>query len=113
MNTETLNTLKQVREGINETQKALNDATLTQEEAVLLSAVLLNLYKQEDILINNVLQAMVDKVNAGNEELKQLITDMDCASERLARFGNTIKRISNTLGTLAQITAKAISAGIL
>lgn len=113
MNTETLNTLKQVREGINATQQALNDPTLTHDEKMILGGVLLNLSKQEDILINNTLQAMVDKINASNEELTSLIAEMESATERLAQFSNTIKKISNVVATLSEITTKAISAGIL
>lgn len=113
MNTETLNTLKQVRDGINTTQQALTDPTLTHDEKMILGSVLLNLSKQEDILINNALQAMVDKINASNDELTVLITEMENASERLAQFSNTIKKISKVVATLTEITTKAISAGIL
>lgn len=113
MNTEALNTLKQVREGINAVQIALNDPALDPDEKKVLGKVAINLNRQEDILINNILQAMVDKINACNGELKRLITEMEAASERLARFSDTVKKISDVLGTLAEITAKAMTAGIL
>lgn len=113
MNTETLNALKQVRDGINALQQALNDPDLTHDEKVFISTVLVNLNEQEDILINDVLQAMVDKINASNDELKQLIRKMSAAEQRIARFSDTIKKISHALETLAEITAKAMKAGLL
>ncbi len=113
MNTETLNTLKQVREGINMVQQELSDPALTHNEKMLLGSVLLNLNKQEDILINNTLQAMADKVNAANAELEAMLVEMEAASVRIAAFSERVKKISGVLGTLAEITTKAISAGIL
>ena len=70
MNTEAINTLKQVREGINAIQIQLSDSTLTKKEKSLLGDVLLNLNDLEDIIINNILQDMVDKINSSNALLK-------------------------------------------
>jgi predicted nuclease with TOPRIM domain len=113
MNTETLNALKEVREGLNTLQQALTQPGLAHDEKELLSTVLLNLKEQEDILINNILQDMVDKINASNDELQQLIAEMEAAGERLARFSDMVKKISDKVGMLAHITTKALSAGLL
>ena len=113
MNTEAINTLKQVREGINAIQIQLSDSTLTKKEKSLLGDVLLNLNDLEDIIINNILQDMVDKINSSNALLKKLISDMKASSDKIAKFSNSIKKISDTVGVLSHITAKAMSAGIL
>lgn len=113
MNTEAMNTLKQVREGINAIQIQLTDSTLTKKEKSLLGDVLLNLNDLEDIIINNILQDMVDKINSSNALLKKLISDMKRSSDKISKLSNTIKRISDTVGVLAHITAKAMSVGIL
>ena len=113
MNTEAMNTLKIVREGINALQIELNDDTLKMSERKLLADTLINLNRTEDIIINNLLQAMVDKINSSNEQLKKLIDDMKASTERIAEFSNVIKKISDAVGVLAEITAKALSAGIL
>ena len=113
MNTEAMNTLKQIREGINALQIELNDQTITRNERSLLGDALINLNELEDIIINTMLQEMVDKINSSNDELKQLITDMEASTDRIAKFSNTIKKISDTVGVLAHITAKALSVGIL
>jgi hypothetical protein len=113
MNTEALNTLKQIREVINDLQKQLNDASNTNEEKRMLELALSNLYDQENIILNNSLQAMVDKINCSNDELKKLIAVMKNSTEKLAKLSNTIKRISDVVGTLAEITTKAIKAGII
>ncbi|MBC7890196.1 MAG: hypothetical protein H7Z13_20160 [Ferruginibacter sp.] len=113
MNTESMNALKQVREVINTVQIELNDPSLTKAEKSLLADALINLNKLEDVIINNFLQEMVDKINSSNGDLKKLIADMEASTVRIAQFSNTIKKISDTVGVLAEITAKAMSAGIL
>ena len=113
MNTEAINTLKHVREGINAIQIEMNDETLKVNEKRLLAETLINLNRIEDIIINNALQDMVDKINSSNNQLKLLIVNMKASTERIARFSNIIKKISDTVGVLAEITSKAMSAGIL
>ena len=113
MNTEALNTLKQIREGINVLQTELNDPTLTPQEKGLLADTIINLNRMDDIIINNILHDLITKINSSNAELKNLISRMEASSEKIAQFSNTIKRISDAVGVLAEITAKAISVGIL
>ena len=113
MNTEAMNTLKQIREGINALQIELNDQTLTRNERSLLGDALINLNELEDIVINTMLQEMVDKINSSNNQLKKLITDMQASTVRIAKFSNKIKSVSDTVGVLAHITKKALSVGIL
>ena len=113
MNTETLNALKQVREAKTMVLNKLTDITLSHAEKQILGEVLLNLQEDEDTLINSVLQDMVDKINASNDALKNLIEQMDKASQNISEISNTIKKISNVLSTLTEITTKALSAGLL
>ena len=113
MNTEALNTIKQIREGINLLQIELNDPALTLQEKGLLADAVINLNRMDDIIINNILHDMIDKINSSNAELIALISRMEAASEKIAQFSETIKKISKTVGVLAEITAKAISVGIL
>ena len=113
MNTEAMNTLKQVREGINALQIELNDQTLPRNEKSLLGDALINLNKLEDIIINTMLQDMVEKINSSNNQLKKLITEMQASTDRIAKFSNKIKSVSDTVGVLAHITKKALSVGIL
>ena len=113
MNTEALNTLRQVRGTIRLVQLKLVDNTLLQNERDLLETSLQNLNDLDDIIVNNVLQEMIDKINASNDQLKQLIVKMQASTEKIARFSNTIKTISDTVGTLATIMSKALGAGIL
>ena len=113
MNTEAMNTLKQVRVVISILQKEISDPTYTKNEKILIGNVLVNLNKLEDIVINSILQEMVDKINSANAELKKLISDMEESTERIAKFSKTVGKISNVVGVLADITAKAISVGIL
>ena len=113
MTTETLNALKQVREAKTMVLGKLTDVTISQEEKQILGEVLINLQDQENTLINFTLQDMVDKINASNAALKNLIQQMDNASENISEISNTIKKISNVLSTLTEITTKALSAGLL
>jgi hypothetical protein len=113
MNTEAFNALKQVREVANELQMMLNDTSLTRDERFLLEQVLSNLYELEDIIIELTLQAMVDKINESNESLKKLIADMKHESDNIAKFAATVQKVSDVVGVLAQITEKAIDAGLV
>ena len=113
MTPETSNALNQVSEGRKMVLSKLTDITISHDEKQVLGKVLIILQEQEDILINSVLKDMVDKINASNEELKNLIQQMDNASQNISEISNTIKKISNVLSTLTEITARAISAGLL
>lgn len=113
MTTETLNALKQVREAKTMVLSKLTDTTVSKEEKLILGDVLINLQDQEDILINFTLQAMVDKINASNSALQDLIKQMNNASQNISEISTAIKKISNVLSTLTEITTKALSAGLL
>ncbi len=112
MNTEILNTIRQIREVISELQTELNNSHSAQEKQ-LLEKALNNLFAQENILLNEILQAMVDKVNAANGELKSLVAEMEQSAKKIAELSGKIKKISNVIGTLVEITSKAIGAGII
>lgn len=113
MTTETLSALNEVREAKTMVLEKLTDTTISQDEKQILGAVLINLQEQEDILINFVLQDMVDKINSSNAALQNLIEQMDSTSQKLAAISNTIKKVSNILSTLTDITTKAIGSGLL
>jgi hypothetical protein len=113
MNTEAMNTLKQIRDAMGQIQIELKDPSMTDPEKKLLSVTLDNLIDQEDAIINTSLQTMVDKLNASNTDLQALIDQMREASARISAFSAKIGKIMDVTGTLAQITAKALSAGLL
>lgn len=113
MNTELLNALKMVREAKSLVLSELSDDMLPKEEKDILGEVLINLQDQENTIINFTLQDMVEKINASNAALQNLIQQMDDASRNLSEISNTIKKISNMLSTLTEITSKALSAGLL
>jgi len=113
MTTETLNALKQVREAKTMVLAKLTDVTISVQEKQILGEVLLNLQDQENTLINFTLQDMVDKINATNAALNNLIGQMEHASQNISAISNTIKKISNILSTLTDITTRALSAGLL
>ena|ERR1700733_469237 len=112
MNTETLNALKQLSEAKRMILDKLAETILPDEKRIL-GDVLINLQEDENILINFTLQDMVDKINATNEALQNLIHQMDNASQNISGLNNAIKKISGVLSTLTEITTKALSAGLL
>jgi hypothetical protein len=112
MNTESINTLKLIREVKNELQELLNDESIKKSDRRLLEAVLSNLMDLEDGIILETLQAMVDKINASNADLQKLIIQMEAASDKIAKFSNTVKKVSDVVAILGEITSKAIKAGI-
>jgi transketolase C-terminal domain/subunit len=56
---------------------------------------------------------MVDKLNTSNEDLINITADMQKTSAKITQFASRIKNISTVIGVLAEITSKAISAGII
>ena len=113
MNTETLNALKQVNALIAQLQTALNDPALTPQEKKLINQAINDQCDIQDTLIQDSLQAMVDKINSANTDLQGLMTKMEQTSQKLAKLAAGIKKVSDIVGTLAEITTKAISAGLL
>jgi hypothetical protein len=113
MNTEVLNTMKQIREAVGKIQVQLNDPAYHTADKQLLEEALDNLLDQEDIIINNSLQAMVDKLNASNTSLEGILADMKKASAKISAFADTLKKVANVVGVLTEITTKAISAGLV
>ena len=113
MNTETLNALKQVREAKTTILSKLAGNSISPEEKRIVGEALINLQEQENILINFTLLSMVNKINASNAALENIIQQMDQASQKLSAISNTVKKISNVLSTLTEITTKALSAGLL
>ena len=113
MNTETLNALKQVNSLIGQLQDALKDPALSSAEKKLIRQAINDQMDLQDTLIQDTMQAMVDKINAANADLQQLTAKMEAASEKLAKLAGVIKKVSDIVGTLGEITTKAISAGLL
>lgn len=117
MNTETLNALKQVSLQIKELQAVLGDNTLqpalTPQENLLIQQAVNDQMDLQDTLIHLSLQAMVDKINSANQDLQGVITKMQQTSARLGQLATSIKKVSDVVGILAEITAKALSAGLV
>lgn len=113
MNTETLNALKQVNSLIGQLQDALKDPALTPAEKKLIRQAINDQMDLQDTLIQDTMQAMVDKINAANTDLQQLTAKMETTSEKLAKLAGVIKKVSDVVGTLGEITTRAISAGLL
>ena len=113
MNTETLNALKQVNALIGQLDDALNDPDLTPQERKLIEQAINDQRDLQDTLIQDTLQAMVDKINSANADLGSLTAKMEKTSEKLGKLAAAIKKVSDVVSTLGEITAKAISAGLL
>ena len=113
MNTETLNALKQVNSLIGQLQDALKDPNLSPAEKKLVRQAANDQLDLQDTLIQDTMQAMVDKINSANGDLQQLMVKMEKAGEKLAKLAATIKKVSDVIGTLADATGKVISAGLL
>lgn len=113
MNTETLNALKQVNTLIGQLQDALKNPALTPTEKKLIRQAVNDQMDLQDTLIQDTMQAMVDKINSANADLQQLTAKMEATSKKLANLAAIIKKVSDVVGALGEITTKAMSAGLL
>jgi hypothetical protein len=112
MNTEALNTLKIIRETRVELISELN-GDLEANERDLIEEAVSNLTGQENALIIDVLKTSIDTLNTMNEELKDLIERMEGANAHLEAISKRVKSVSEVVGTLVEITTKAMSAGLI
>ncbi|HVU95455.1 MAG TPA: hypothetical protein VHE34_09530 [Puia sp.] len=113
MNTETLNALKQVNGQINQLHDELRDPSLPQGEIGPIEDAIDALEAMRDILIHEALQSMVDQLNQTNARLQAVLTRMQGVSDRLDRISAAIRKVSDVISALVQITQKAMSAGLL
>lgn len=113
MTTETLNALKSVRDAKTAVITKLTDPSISPGEKKVLGSVLITLQDEEDILINCTLQDMVDKINTSNASMQILIKQMDKVSQHISDISNIVKKVSNMLSVLTEITTRAISVGLL
>ena len=113
MNTETLNTLKQVNLQIQQLQDLLSNPKLKPGEEEPMEEALVALESMQDTLIHQTMQQMIDQLNASNAKLQDVLTRMQQVNANLSKLANTIKKVSEVVGVLVSITAKAMSAGLL
>lgn len=115
MNTEAMNALKQIRETTNALQQELNNLYYIDhdDDRLLLESMLNNLFDQEDLIINNTLQTIVNKLNEDNCKLELLIDKMDTASSEIAKMSIIVKKASDIIAALVKITTIAVSAGLI
>jgi hypothetical protein len=113
MNTESINTIKMIRENIDLVQKEMNVPGTTRAEKKLLGNVLIELNNADNIIINETMMKMVNQLNTSNAELINLVASMEKSGAKIAKLSKSIGKISKVIGVLADITAKAISVGIL
>lgn len=113
MNDDKLAALKQVNLTIIRLHDALNDPALTTPERKLIEEAINDQSDIRDTLIENTLQAMVDKINSANKGLQDLTARMEKTSEKLAKLAASIKKVADVLGALAEATTKVLSSGIL
>ncbi|RYF45211.1 MAG: hypothetical protein EON99_00205 [Chitinophagaceae bacterium] len=113
MNTESMNTLKIVRDTINLVQQQMEEGTWNKAEKKSIAATLRSLDTIENVIVNETLMKMVDELNASNTQLTGLIEDMEKASAKIEKISTAVKRVSKVIGVLAEITKKAIAVGIL
>ena len=113
MNDDKLAALKQVNLLIVQLHDALNDPALSPTERKLIEEAINDQSDVRDVLIENTLQAMVDKINSANKDLQDLTARMEKTSEKLAKLAASIKKVADILGTLAQATTKVLSSGLI
>ncbi len=115
MNTEAMNALKQIRETTNALQQELNNLYYTDhdDDRKLLEAILNNLFDQEDLIINNTLQTIVNKLKKDNLKLQALIDKMNTETGEIAKVSTIVKKASDIIAALVKITTVAVSAGLL
>jgi len=113
MNTETLNALKLVNSQIGQLHDELRDPTLKEGETGPIQDAIDALETMRDILIHQVMQDMINQLNSSNADLQQVLARMQNVSDRLDRISAAIRKVSDAVGALVQITQKAIAAGLL
>jgi cell division septum initiation protein DivIVA len=112
-NTERLNALQMVTEARREVGEARSESDLTATQQQLLDDVYDELVDLEDALIHEDIKASIKKLEKGAEALTDLTGRMKRSVQSVKSLAKKVETATKAVAVLAEIVAKAVSAGLL
>lgn len=113
MNTEIKNALMMVREAEKQVDEARQDPDLTEKQRNHLQSIYALLLDIDDQLVLQDLQQGIDKLKRDSKKLETLANKILQEVERWKKVAEAVHKAAKGAGTLAEILAKALSAGLL
>jgi len=113
MNTEIKNALIMVREAEKLVDEARQDPDLTVKQRNNLQSIYALLLDIDDRLVLLDLQQDIDKLKQDSKRLATLANKIPQEVERWKKVAKAVRTAAKGVGTLAEILAKALSAGLL
>ncbi|KPK91621.1 MAG: hypothetical protein AMJ94_06855 [Deltaproteobacteria bacterium SM23_61] len=113
MNTEIKNALIMVREAEKRVDEARQDPDLTVKQRNNLQSIYALLLDIDDQLVLEDLQQGIDKLKKDSKKLETLANKIPQEVERWKKVSQAVYKAAKGVGTLADILAKASSAGLL
>jgi len=113
MNTEIKNALIMVREAEKLVDEARQDPDLTEKQRNNLQSIYVLLLDIDDQLVLQDLQQGIDKLKQDSKRLATLADKIPQEVERWRKVADAVRTAAKGVGTLADILAKALSAGLL
>jgi hypothetical protein len=113
MNTEIKNALIMVREAEKLVDEARQDSDLTEKQRNNLQSIYALLLDIDDQLVLQDLQQGIDKLKKDSKKLETLANKILQDVERWKKVAQAVYKAAKGVGTLADILAKALGAGLL
>jgi archaellum component FlaC len=113
MNTEIMNALMMVREAEKLVDEARRDPDLTEKQRNNLQSIYALLLDIDDQLVLQDIQQGIDKLKQDSKKLETLADKIPQEVERWKKVAQAVQKAAKGVGTLADILAKALSAGLL
>lgn len=113
MNTEIMNALMMVREAEKRVDEARQDPDLTEQQRNNLQSIYTLLLDIDDQLVLQDIQQGIDKLKQDSSKLETLANKIPQDVERWKKIAEAVHKAAKGVGTLADILAKALSAGLL
>ena len=113
MNTEIMNALMMVREAEKRVDEARQDPDLTEKQRNNLQSIYALLLDIDDQLVLQDIQQGIDKLKQDSSKLETLANKIPQDVERWKKIAEAVHKAAKGVGTLADILAKAATAGLL
>jgi archaellum component FlaC len=113
MNTEIMNALMMVREAEKRVDEARQAPDLTEKQRNNLQSIYALLLDIDDQLVLQDIQQGIDKLKQDSNKLETLANKIAQDVERWRKIADAVHKAAKGVGTLADILAKAASAGLL
>ncbi|WP_445914505.1 hypothetical protein [Yeosuana sp.] len=113
MNTEKLNTIKEIRKVLNEVNPKIPTYAIGSDEREKLEQSAVELESLIWKLVNEDIKQTINELNVSKARLQDIATELKNVNAELKEIGDKVEKASQILGALVNIVLTASSAGLI